>query len=101
MNSVWKANWGSGSGNMHDLAFGRVKGHLPGLFPVNEVVQVVLESVGVEGAIDFSVQHGIVSEKFEGSVRGDTGGHVVYVEEEEERSEYCALWDTRAHMYLA
>ena len=86
---------------MHHLAFGRVEGHLPGGFPGDEVVQVSLESVSVGWAIDFSVQHGIVSEKFQGCVRGDTGRHVVHVEEEEEWSEYCALWDPRAHMYLA
>ena len=34
--------------------------------------------------IDFSVEHCIVSEKFEGGSWRNMGGHVIYIEKEEE-----------------
>ena len=52
---VGGSSWGFGLCYVHDLAFGGVEGHLPGLFPVNESVQVMLEVGVVSRAIDFPV----------------------------------------------
>ena len=82
MDGVGVINRGSGFGYVHDLAFGRVEGHLPGLLPVDQSVQVVLEVVAICRVVNFAVQHGVVSEKFEGCSGGDRGGHVVDVKEE-------------------
>ena len=50
--------------------------------------------------IDFSVEHCIVGEKFEGGSWRNMGGHVIYIEKEEERPKNSTLWDSRAHVYL-
>ena len=50
--------------------------------------------------IDFSVEHCVVGEKFEGGSRRYMGGHVIYIEKEEEGAKNCTLWDSRAHVYL-
>ena len=50
--------------------------------------------------IDFSVEHCVVGEKFEGGSWRYVGGHVIYIEKEEEGAKNSTLWDSRAHVYL-
>ena len=50
--------------------------------------------------IDFSVEHCIVSKKSEGDSWRNMGGHVIYIEKEEEGVKNSSLWDSRAHVYL-
>ena len=48
--------------------------------------------VGV--VIDFSVEHCVVGETFEGGSCGNVRGHVVYVKKEEEGAKNSTLWDS-------
>ena len=50
--------------------------------------------------IDFSVEHCVVGEQIEGGSWRYMGGHVIYIEKEEEEAKNSTLWDTRAHVYL-
>ena len=50
--------------------------------------------------IDFLVERCIFSEMFEGGSWRNVGGHVVYIEKEEEKAKNSPLWDSRAHVYL-
>ena len=50
--------------------------------------------------IDFSVEHCVIGEKFEGGSWRYVGGHVIYIEKEEEGAKNSTLWDSRAHVYL-
>ena len=50
--------------------------------------------------MDFSVEHCVVGEKFERGSWRYVGGHVIYIEKEEEGSKNSTLWDSRAHVYL-
>ena len=50
--------------------------------------------------IDFSVEHCVIGEKFEGGSWRYVGGRVIYIENEEEGAKNSTLWDSRAHVYL-
>ena len=47
--------------------------------------------------IDFSVEHSVVGEKFDGCSWRNMGGLVIYIEDGAKNS---ILWDSRAHVYL-
>ena len=49
--------------------------------------------------IDFSVEHCIISEKFEVGSWRYMDGHVIYIEKEEEGAKNSTLWDSRAHVH--
>ena len=50
--------------------------------------------------IDFLVEQCIISEMFEGGSWRNVGGHVIYIEKEEERAKNTPPWGSRAHGYL-
>ena len=50
--------------------------------------------------IDFSIEHCVVGERFEGGSWRYMGGHVIYKEKEEEGAKNSTMWDSRAHVYL-
>ena len=45
--------------------------------------------------VDFSVEHCVVCETFEGGSCRYMGGHVIYIEKEEEGAKNSTLWDSR------
>ena len=50
--------------------------------------------------LSWSVDHCVVGEKFEGGSWGNMGGHIIYIEKEEDGAENSIPWDSRARVYL-
>ena len=69
--------------------------HLPNSSPGEKLVDVILPDETVSGVGCCPVQNAIISKQSD--LRLHVTGDVINVQEEEERSEDCALWNTRCY----
>ena len=87
---------------MHYFTFWGVGGDLPGLCQVDQSVEVMLYVVLASVLSDFPVEHCIIGEKFEGGSWWSMGGHVIFIEKEEEgakiRTVACGTPDQRSRV---